>query len=74
MHISDVAVHCAQECVRIAERTGDAAVAASLMQIAQRLEEAARRDSELVVEGASIDCSLETADQLRKVARSDEAA
>ena len=74
MHISDVAVHCAQECVRLAERTGDAAVAASLMQIAQRLAEAARRDSELVVDGDSIDCSLKTADQLRQLTRSDEAA
>ena len=47
MHISDVALECAQECARLSRECGDRKIGIALYKISVRLASAVTQDSEL---------------------------
>ena len=47
MHISDTALECSNECAQLAREVNDPLMRERLSQLAKRLADAARRDTEL---------------------------
>lgn len=57
MHISDIAMQCANECTQLSRKVADRLIAERLARIAQRLLEAAHRETELAAERESAACA-----------------